>query len=97
MSEFEKPSEVFMRLWRYRTTHDDTETPDDFALCAEAWADIRTMERVCDSLHVITAPFGPELVGHPDPRGEPGEPGVPEGEAAALQRERERETPAEPG
>ena len=39
-----QPSEVFLKLWRFRTTHDDEETPDDFALCAAAWAEIRRME-----------------------------------------------------
>lgn len=38
------PSKVFLKLWRFRTTHDDEETPDDFALCAAAWAEIRRME-----------------------------------------------------
>lgn len=96
MSEIEKPSEVFMILWRYRTTHDDTETPDDFAMCAEAWAEIREMEnKQRFEAFIDPRDVWPELVGHPDPRGEPGEPGVPEREAAALQRE--RETPAEPG
>ena len=38
-------SEVFLTLWRWRTTHDPEATPADFALCAEAWAEIRRMER----------------------------------------------------
>lgn len=37
-------SEVFLTLWRWRTTHDPEATPADFALCAEAWAEIRRME-----------------------------------------------------
>ena len=37
-------SEVFLTLWRWRTTHDPEATPADFALCAEAWAEIRKME-----------------------------------------------------
>lgn len=44
MADEMKPSEVFLKLWRFRTTHDDEETPDDFALCAAAWAEIRRME-----------------------------------------------------
>lgn len=44
MADKMRPSEVFLKLWRFRTTHDDEETPDDFALCAAAWAEIRRME-----------------------------------------------------
>lgn len=39
-----RPSEVFLRLWRFRTIHDDEEVPANFALCAETWAEIRRME-----------------------------------------------------
>ena len=42
--EKKKPSEVFLRLWRYHTTACGDATPADFALCAEAWAEIRKME-----------------------------------------------------
>lgn len=39
-----KPSEVFLKLWRWRTTNDTTATDEDFTLCAEAWEEIRKME-----------------------------------------------------
>ena len=39
-----KPSEVFLKLWRWRTTNDTTATDEDFTLCAEAWEEIRRME-----------------------------------------------------
>ena len=39
-----KASEVFLKLWRWRTTNDDTATDEDFILCAEAWEEIRKME-----------------------------------------------------
>lgn len=42
--EKKKPSEVFLRLWRYHTTACGDATPADFELCAEAWAEIRRME-----------------------------------------------------
>ncbi|MBO7667070.1 MAG: hypothetical protein J6T26_01285 [Firmicutes bacterium] len=44
MADELKASDVFLKLWRFRTTHDDEETPADFALCATAWAEIRRME-----------------------------------------------------
>ena len=44
MADELKASDVFLKLWRFRTTHDDEETPADFALCATSWADIRRME-----------------------------------------------------
>ena len=39
-----KASEIFLRLMRYRTTHDENETFEDFRFCAEAWAKICWME-----------------------------------------------------
>lgn len=42
----QKPIEVFLKLWRWRTTNDGTATDADFALCAEAWEEIRKMEAV---------------------------------------------------
>ena len=39
-----KASEIFLRLMRYRTTHDENETFEDFRFCAEAWAEICWME-----------------------------------------------------
>lgn len=41
-----RPSEVFLALWRFRTTHDDEETPEDFALCADAWRKIQSLEEI---------------------------------------------------
>ena len=42
--EVKRPSEVFLRLWRYHTVSCGDATPADFALCADAWMQIREME-----------------------------------------------------
>ena len=44
MTETKKPSEVFLRLWRYHTVSCGDATPADFALCADAWMQIRELE-----------------------------------------------------
>lgn len=41
-----RPSEMFLKIWRYRSQTDQEETPEDFALCAEAWAQIRALEEL---------------------------------------------------
>ena len=42
--ENRRPSEVFLRLWRWHATSCGDATAADFELCAEAWAEIRRME-----------------------------------------------------
>ena len=54
-----RPSEVFLALWRFRTTRDDEETPEDFALCAEAWAEIRRMEGATPHPSAMPTPSPP--------------------------------------
>lgn len=44
------PSDVFMRLWRWRTMKDATATLEDFNLCAAAWCEIRRLEAQIDNL-----------------------------------------------
>ena len=42
--ENRRPSEVFLRLWRWHATSCGDATATDFELCAKAWAEIRRME-----------------------------------------------------
>lgn len=76
--ENRRPSEVFLRLWRYHTTACGDATAADFELCAEAWAEIRRMEekeaaegrekafrRFMEELPVLTP--APKDIGGKDP------------------------------
>lgn len=53
-----KPSEIFLRLWQYRTVTDEEATADDFLLCAEIWTQIRELESMATkpSLLIIKDP-----------------------------------------
>jgi len=55
-----KPSEIFLRLWQYRTATDEEATADDFVLCADIWVQIREMETMAKkpSLLIIKDPVG---------------------------------------
>ena len=81
------PSEVFLELWRESTGYAE-QSAEDFQKCAEAWEEIRAMERgtMLISSHYKADPWDiwPELVGHPDPAGEPGPPGVREDQLKAT-------------
>ena len=75
-----RPSEVFLALWRFRTTHDDEETPEDFALCADAWRQIKALEEIYAEASYRAGMADLLQSGIPasrnDPAGEPGPPGV---------------------
>ena len=75
-----RPSEVFLALWRFRTTHDDEETPEDFALCADAWRKIQSLEEIYAEASYRAGMADLLQSGIPasrnDPAGEPGPPGV---------------------
>lgn len=52
------PSEIFLRLWRFRCRADSEETPEDFRLCADAYSWIRARE--AEEAEKFSVTFMPE-------------------------------------